>query len=120
MKLFDYTITNLEDYPDDGNHQQCNVHKSFCIRKGEDGYTYINKDGVKKKYNMRYNKKNNLVSTKNWICHLTEDASESLREIFDVRESKSLDVILKYCTRLYIKSLKLEIKHMKEELKQFK
>ena len=120
MKLLDYNITTIEHYPDDGNHQQCNVDEPFCIRKGEDGYTYKDKNGISKEYNLRYTKTGKFILSKNWICHLTEGASESLQEIFNIRENRNLDVILKYCTKLYIRSLKLEIERINMELKQFK
>ena len=113
MKIFEYYTSTIENYPDNGNHLQCNVSAPFCIRKGEDGYFYQT-DGQKEK---NYNFGNKI--TKLWICHLTEDASESLEKIFKIKTSLNLETILKYCTKTYVKSLKMELKRIENEIELF-
>ena len=105
-------ISTIENYPEDGKHQQCDTGLPFCIRKGEDGY-YYNVKGIEKKYNIF---KGDKIDDR-WICHLTESANESLEQIFQIKCNKDLDSILEYCKKTYIKSLKLEIKRMTTEIK---
>ncbi|MCP4665134.1 MAG: hypothetical protein GY849_02115 [Deltaproteobacteria bacterium] len=120
MKLLRNYITTIEHYPDNGKHQQCNVNAPFNIRKGQDGY-YYDKNQKEKAYNLHEETKTGKCTpTKKWICHLTEGASESLKKIFYIKESVNLEIILKHCTKLYIKSLKLEIKRIKSELLDLK
>ena len=107
-------IYTIEDYPDDGNHQECYIDFPFQIRKGEDGYVYRNKKGKELKYNIY---KNSSRIDKRWICHLKEGANKSLQEIFEIKANKNLDVIIKYCMRKYKQSLKLEINRIEKELK---
>lgn len=51
-----------------------------------------------------------------WICHLTEQANEGLENIFEIKVSKDLDVIIKYCLMKYKESLILETKRLKKKL----
>jgi len=106
MKTLDYYITTIDGYPDNGKHLQCNVLEPFCIRKGEDGYTYLAKNGSKKNYNL-----GNQISEM-WICNLKDNSSVSLEKIFEIKTSKSLVKILEYCLKTYLKSLNMEIKRI--------
>ena len=108
-----YKISTIKNYPDDGNHQVCEIGLPFCIRKGQDSYTYNDKNGKEKHYNNF--KSANKVDSR-WICHLKENASESLSEIFEIKCNKKLEVIINYCVKTYIKSLKMEVKRIKLEL----
>lgn len=107
-----YNIVTIKDYPDNGSHQQCYTDMPFCIRKGEDGY-YYKVDGVEKKYNIY---KGGVID-KRWICNLKEDFSnESLDKIFKIKCHKDLDVILEYCRKLYVKSLRMELVRITKQI----
>jgi len=112
-----YYIKTIKNYPDNGKHQECFVDFPFLIRKGADGYYYRNKKGVELKYNLD---KNYKIIDKRWIVHLKDTANSSLCEIFEIKVHKDLDVIIKYCTKVYLKSLKLEIKRIEKELNYIK
>ena len=99
----------IENYPDDGNHLEYITDLPFYIRVGEDGYYYY-EDGVEKKYNLG-NK-----TTKTWICHLKKEANGSLKAIFKVKTGK-METLVKYCEKLYLKSLRMEIKMLKDEIR---
>lgn len=105
-----YTIT---DYPDDGKHMEYETSLPFEIRKGEDAYQYTIK-GVSKMYNT-FNSQSKIDDR--WIVHLKNTASESLESIFEIKLSKDLEVIIHYCKKLYIKSLKMELVRIQLELK---
>lgn len=108
-----YIIETIEDYPDNGSHQECYIGLPFEIRKGEDGYHYINRKGKELKYNIY---KSETKVEDRWICYLTEGANQSLESIFEVKVNRDLDVIIKYCVQKYKKSLKLEMKRINKEL----
>lgn len=108
-----YHIKTIKNYPDDGNHQECHIDYPFFIRKGADGYYYRNKKGKELKYNL--NKDYRRID-KRWIVHLKEKANSSLCEIFEIKAHKDLDVIIKYCEKIYLKSLKMEIKRLQKEM----
>lgn len=111
-----YTITTIRNYPDNGKHQECHIELPFDIRKGEDGYHYKNKKGIELKYNL-YKSKN--ITEKRWIVHLARQTNESLERIFEVKTNKDLDKIIKYCVKIYEKSLKMEMKRLKKELSNY-
>ena len=105
------TIRPLKDYPDNGKHLQCVLgNLPFEIRKGADGYYYM-VDDEEYSYNLDGN-------DQRWIVHLNLFANESLRSIFKVQVNESLDIIVDYCIEIYKKSLELEIKRLKKELKE--
>lgn len=108
-----YTIETIKDYPDNGKHLECNLNLPFQIRKGEDGYCYRNKKGIEITYNIY---KSETKIDERWICHLIAGSNESLETIFEIKASKDLDVIIKYCVDTYKKSLELEITRIKKEL----
>lgn len=108
-----YLIETIKNYPETGKHQECYIGLPFQIRKGEDGYHYRNKKGAELKYNIY---KSETKTDKRWICHLTEEANESLNKIFEIKANKDLDTIIKYCVDKYKKSLELEMKRIKKEL----
>ena len=121
MKIPEYTITTIKNYPDNGEHQQCNLPMPFEIRKGEDGYYYKDKKGEEKAYNLHpATKAGKWKPTKKWICHLKPEANESLKSIFATKESLKLDTLVEYCTKLYVKSLAMEIKRINKEFESFK
>ncbi len=97
-------IKNLKTYPQDGKHQECIIAGlPFDISKGRDSYTYLNKKGKETWYGGP------SKTSDKWICHLTEQANNSLFEIFEIEQSKDLDKLVNYCIDLYIKSLSMEI-----------
>lgn len=99
-----YIIDTLENYPDNGKHQQCWIELPFEIKKGEDGYYWMDKNKVEHPYNMF---KENIDDR--WIVHLAPDANQSLLEIFEIKVNKDLNKILQYCFKVYRKSLKMEL-----------
>lgn len=109
-----YYIKTIKDYPDNGKHQECVVDYPFVIRKGEDGYYYKDKKSIEHKYNL--NKDYNKIDNR-WIVHLKEGANLSLIKIFEIKAHKDLNIILEYCKKLYLKSLKMEIKRLENEIK---
>lgn len=111
--MIEHSIFNLNGYPDDGNHQECFVDLPFRITKGEDPFFYKVKG---KEYN--YNKSG---KDQRWFCELSGNyVSPSLEEIFEFKVHKDLNVILEYCRKMYTKSLKMEIKRLKQELEKYK
>ena len=106
-------IYTIENYPADGNHLECDINLPFQIRKGEDEFYYINEKGEEKSYN---NYKNKIDDR--WIVFLTDEASESLQNIFKIKVSRDLDKIIEYCQNIYKKSIELEIKRLNKELKE--
>lgn len=113
-------IDSLPRYPDNELHQECFIYLPgnilpFEMRKGEDGYHY-HTNGKEKKYNLR---EDGEVS-QNWIVHLSSCSlslpNKSLRDIFEIKESKSLVEIIRYCIDLYKKSLAMEVIRINEEL----
>lgn len=114
--MIEHSIYNLKDYPDDGNHQECFMDLPFKVTKGEDAFIYTIKE---KEYT--YNKSGN---DQRWFCNLKYEldfyVSPSLEEIFEFKVHKDLNIILEYCRKLYVKSLKMEIKRSKQELKKYK
>lgn len=111
MNLEDFIIS-IDNYPDDGNHLECVLDLPFEIRKGEDGYIWLDKNGVEHKYNMY--KTDHRIENR-WIVHLRRDANNSLNEIFEVRMNKDLNKIVKYCVTLYLKSLEMEKERVQKE-----
>jgi hypothetical protein len=109
------TIYTITDYPDNGDHQECDIGLPFEIRKGEDGYFWTDKKGKKCSYNIF---KSDKIDNR-WIVHLTEDANKSLINIFEIKMNKDLNKIIDYCVSLYKKSLSMEIKRLTQELKSF-
>jgi len=107
------SIFTIPNYPNDGNHQECDIGLPFEIRKGQDGYFWNDKKGKEHSYNMGYK------VDKRWIVHLTKGANKSLVKIFEIKTSESLDKIINYCVALYKKSLSMEIKRLTQELKSF-
>lgn len=114
---FDYTIKTIKHYPDDGNHLECDIGlPCFEIRKGEDGYYWRDRKGDEHKYNMF--KDENKIDDR-WIAHLTDSANYSLKKIFNPKISKDLDKVIEYCYKMYVKSLKLEIKRLNIEISKY-
>lgn len=109
------SIFVIKDYPDDGKHLECDIGLPFEIRKGEDGYFWIDKHGKEKSYNVF---KGGKIDDR-WIVHLTKKANPSLMKIFEIKINKDLDKIIDYCVQLYIKSLKMEIARLTKELKSY-
>lgn len=120
MKKIGYSIYPIPRYPDDGNHVECWVDVPFDfpfeVRKGEDIYWYKDRKGKEKVYNGFKKKIDDR-----WIVNLREDeANPSLIEIFDIKVSKDLNKILKYCVGIYKKSLVMEQYRIQEELSMIK
>lgn len=111
MNLEDFTMP-IDNYPDDGNHLECVLDLPFEIRKGENGYIWLDKNGVEHKYNMY---KTDYWIENRWIVHLRKDANDSLNEIFEVRMNKDLNKIVRYCVKLYLKSLEMEKERVQRE-----
>jgi len=112
--MIKYTIETLLNYPDNEKHQQCFIDLPFQIRKGEDGYFWHDKKGKEHKYNWFKSEK---IIDKRWIVHLNGDTNQSLEEIFNIKVSKNLNAILDYCTKLYKKSLEMEMKRLEQMIK---
>lgn len=108
-----YMITNLADYPDTGEHQECFINiPCFSITKGHDCFFWKDKNGEEHSYN-------NYKTTvdKRWIVTLNEsEASSSLKEIFEIKTSKDVHKIIEYCVNLYRKSLKMELAKIEDDL----
>ncbi len=87
------------------------------IKKGVDSYVYLANYGEKysKETEKEYKYKKDV--NKNWIVHVEEEASISLKKIFKVRQFKSLDVLIEYALKKYYKSLKLELIRINKEIK---
>lgn len=123
FKNISIDIYNLPRYPDNGKHQECSIYfrdrkptsLPFEIKKGEDGYHY-RVNGKEKKYNLR---EDGEVS-QTWIVHLSSCSmslpNESLEEIFEPKENKSLVNIIQYCIDIYKKSLMMEVIRINKEL----
>lgn len=114
----EHVIQRLKDYPDNGKHQECVIDLPFEIRKGEDGYFWYEGD-VEKSYNFL---KGDKIDQR-WIVHIDNGHTKvnaSLKAIFKIKLSRDLNVILKYCLNLYVKSLKLEKKRISEEILRYK
>ena len=89
----------------------------FYISRGMDGFFYSDGKGGQKPYGLQ---KNNRVD-KRWIILLsTYSVNPSLSKIFQIKVSTSLEKILAYAERVYTKSLRMEIKRIKEELNELK
>lgn len=110
-----HAIVTLKNYPDNGKHQRCETIYPFDISKGMDGFYYNNSKGEEQKYNMFVSEK----IDERWIAFVEKKASPSLKKIFKTKLHKDLNVILEYCDKLYIRSLKMEIKRLRKELKEF-
>lgn len=104
------TTRPIRNYPDNGKHLECFIDLPFEIRKGEDGYHYQDKKGNTHEYNL------GKKITKKWIINLEDGANASLRKIFEIRTSKDLGKLINYATKLYLKSLKMERKRVKDEI----
>lgn len=108
-----YLITNLKDYPDTGEHQECFINiPCFSITKGHDCFFWTDKKGKEHSYN-------NYKTTidKRWIVTLNEnEATDSLRNIFEVKTNKDVHKIIEYCVNLYRKSLKMELAKIEDDL----
>ena len=119
-----YKLKTIHQYPDNGKHLECFIALPFQIRKGEDGYWYNNKKGKECTYNIYMDKnKNRIDCTKTderWIVHLDSSygSNRSLFDIFEIKVNKDLDKIVDYCLKIYEKSLKLELKRLKELKKE--
>ena len=107
-----YTVINTDTYPKNGKHQTCLTGLPFDIQKGEGGYYYKVK-GVQKKYNL------GKKVDERWICHLEDYANHSLQRIFEIKVNKDLDEIVKYCVKLYLKSLQMEREKVISEFAEF-
>lgn len=118
----DYAIYVIKDYPDDGNHLECDLSLPFQIRRGEDGYYYRDKKGIERKYNIY---KGDKIDDR-WIVHLhSNEGSEdglnpSLVKIFHIMVDKDLDKIIDYCFSVYEKSLRMELKRIEKLKKEMK
>ena len=110
----DFTIETLINYPDNGKHQFIKCDYPFNISKGHDGFFYTDHTGLEKKYNMS---KGNKIDDR-WILFLKKKASPSLKKIFKIKVNKDLGKVLEYCEKMYISSLKMEIKRLTAELKE--
>jgi hypothetical protein len=106
-------IYNLAHYPDNGDHQECDIGLPFEIVKGRDGYYWTDRKGIKHTYNILKSNK----TTNKWIVHLKVGANESLFKIFNIMVNKDVDKIIEYCRKIYKKSLIMEIARLQEELK---
>lgn len=106
-----YEVRTLKNYPDNGKHQVCKIDLPFDITKGEDGFYWVDKNGVQHKYN--------LFSTKSkvddrWIATIKEGVlNPSLIKLFDTKVHKDLNVVVDYCKKTYIKSLNQELQRVK-------
>jgi len=105
-------ITNLKNYPINGKHQECLINLPFKITKGEDQFYWNDKKGNEHKYNIF---KNANKIDQRWIVFLKKDyCNPSLKKIFEIKVNKDLNKIIDYCFKIYQKSLKLELKRLKE------
>jgi len=111
-----YNINTIQDYPDNGKHLECFINLPFQIQKGEDGYCYIDKRGIERSYNL-FKTKDKIDDR--WIVHLTEKTNQSLNDIFEIKCHKDLAVIIKYCVKIYVRALKMELERMKTEFSNY-
>jgi len=111
-------IFTIQNYPDDGKHQECKIGLPFEIRKGEDGYFWVDKNGKEQSYNIF---KSDKIDSR-WIVHLDKNSyiNPSLNKIFEIKVNKDLDKIIDYCVFIYVKSCKLEIKRLQNEILRYK
>lgn len=105
-------IRNIKTYPNNGKHQIVVTDLPFSITKGLDTFYYYRK-GKEYCYN------NGKETTTKWICQLKDDANVSLKRIFEIKVTKTVEAAFEYCEKLYIRSLKLEIERLKKELKNY-
>ena len=106
-------IGNLKNYPQDGNHLECYTSLPFNITKGQNGFYYMDSKGNEKTYN-KY--KSDEVIEKRWIAELKPNPNKELEKLFFIKCSTNLDLVIDYCTKIYIKSLELQLKNIREEL----
>lgn len=108
-------IENLKYYPQDSNHQKCTLYDvssnelPFQITKGKDAYWYADEKGEEHFYGNKSG-----VPDKRWIVHLKDFANPSLRTIFKIKTSRSLETLVKYCRKLYLRSIDMEIRRLQE------
>ena len=102
-------ILNNPNYPDDGNHLICELDGlPFDIRKGEDRYYWTAEDGTECAYDGD-----------RWIVWLTDGASESLTQLFEVKIDTELSSIIHYCVNIYVESLHMEIERTKNKFSNY-
>jgi hypothetical protein len=111
-----YNIITIQDYPGDGKHQECYINLPFQIRKGEDGYCWMDKKGKEHKYNLYED--GNKVDDR-WIIDLTNDASFALEDIFEIKVDKDIEKIIQYCVNIYRKSLEIELERVRNEFSDY-
>ena len=107
--MIDYQIKNLKTYPKTGEHQYVEFLLPFSITKGMDEFWYIDKDGNEKCYNCSNTEK----TTKQWIIFIENNTISKLKDVFEVRTSNNVEVLIKYAIRVYKKALKEELKLLK-------
>lgn len=118
-----YDITVIENYPDDGNHLECNLPLPFDVKRGEDGYYYRDKKGVERAYNLKNINNDKRKTDDRWIVHLDtgrlHGINPSLERIFNIMVDKDLDKIVDYCFDIYEKGLEMEKKRLEKLRKEF-
>lgn len=92
----EYSVHNLSNYTDDGNHQCViiDLPNWIDITKGENEYYYTNRHGKEQKTNW-----------KNWMVHFDDGY-----EIAPCREFKTVERAVEYAIKMYVKHLKSELK----------
>ncbi len=113
--MIKYEIYNHGDYPQTCEHQICETILPFKIEKGCDSFVNVPIHGKVITYGI--DKKGNYKTDKRWLCELSDGANPSLEKIFVVQCHTNLEKILKYCTRIYLKSLRMEIERVKASCK---
>ena len=106
-------IRNIKGFPEDGKHLECLLGDlPFHIRKGHDTFMYHDKGKWKHYGRKDYDNR--------WMCELKHSlkCNQSLNQIFKRKLSKNLDSLIKYCTKIYLRSLKMEQRRIEKELKQ--
>jgi len=107
-------VYNTEGYDDSGNHQTCDLYIGdheipIHITKGDDGFSWYDKNRVKCSYN---NYKSGKLDQR-WICWFGSDghsgASPNFYHDFDPYINKSLDKVVEHVVKKYKKALKQDI-----------
>lgn len=99
-------------YPDNGKHIEVITDMPFYISKGEDPFYYY----VGKK-EMCYN--GGDKTTTKWLCRLTPESNISLRKIFEIKVTNNVENAYRYCKKMYIKSLKMELERICKEIEKY-
>lgn len=113
-----YTIENLKNYPQDGNHQKVvwNIWMPFDIIKGHDSFPPDNGKNYQQKYT-----KNNW-----WVCPKTKTDISNVHDISmfielpEVREFKTLEKAVEFCLKWKAKWLKQQTNELQNNTRQTK